>query len=79
MRNKKIYIIATCLKVIGTNRYDFHFKGWFMGQRVERLVLEGQSFEICKEYLVSANVINCHEGVLVCETITSKPIFNRSH
>lgn len=76
MSNKKIYIIATCIKDRGQKSYDFHFRGWFKGMRVERLVLEGQGYEVCKEYLINAIVLSCSDGVLKCRAISSKSIFN---
>tara|TARA_B100000674_G_scaffold313024_1_gene260257 strand:- start:509 stop:748 length:240 start_codon:yes stop_codon:yes gene_type:complete len=76
MNSKKIYIIATCIKDRGQKSYDFHFKGWFMGMRVERLVLEGHGYEVCKEYLINAIVLNYSDGVLKCRAISSKSIFN---
>ncbi|MCO4755874.1 MAG: hypothetical protein KC478_15440 [Bacteriovoracaceae bacterium] len=76
MLNKKVYIISVCLKKHSNGVYDFHFRGWFEGRRVTRLRVQGGEFEPCDEYLISAKILDCQNGVLICEYVKAKAIFN---
>lgn len=76
MLNKKVYIISICLKKKKTREHEFHFKGFYEGLRIKKLVVIGGEFEPMEEYLIKAKIVEFSDGILVCECVKSKSIFN---
>lgn len=77
MLNKKVYIVSICMKKISGERYEFHFKGFYQGLQVKRLIVSGGEFEPFEEYLIKAKVLGFKEGSLYCKCLRLKSIFNR--
>lgn len=75
MLNKKIYIVSICLKKLAGGRYEFHFKGFYQGRKVKRLLVQGGEFSPCEEYIIQAKVTGFREGTLRCRCVRSKSIF----
>lgn len=58
------------------NTYEFHFRGFYRGMKVKKLVVSGGVFEPCEEYLIKAKITGFKEGSLYCRCLRSKSIFN---
>jgi hypothetical protein len=72
---RKLYIISICKKI--HDQYsEFHFKGFYNGSRVNKVMVSRLRFDIGEEYLIE--VINCKliNSVLYCNGVKSKKLFN---
>lgn len=78
--NKKVYIVSICLKKKaddqGESIHEFHFKGFYQGFRVKKLLISGGDFEPYEEYLLQARIIGFEGGTLRCKCLKWKAIFN---
>lgn len=77
MKNKKVYILSLCVKRRQDQWHEFHFKGYYNGKKVKRLMVKGGAFVPLEEYIIKARVKDFREGDLFCKCLKSRPIFNR--
>lgn len=79
MIKKKVYIVSLCLKKLKNctePSHEFHFKGFYRGVRVERLIVLGGEFEQGNEYLIKAQTLAIEEGALICRANKSRLVFS---
>ncbi|MEX0799020.1 MAG: hypothetical protein WEB87_02290 [Bacteriovoracaceae bacterium] len=81
MLNKKVYIVSICLKKCsrkaGEIDYIFHFRGFYHGQKVQKLLVKGGQFETGEEYLIRAKILGFKQGALICQCLKFKSIFKQ--
>lgn len=61
---KKVYIISTCTR---KNKYysEFHFKGFFKGERIVLIRIISNQFSVGDEYLIKMVNFNIEKNILI--------------
>ena len=72
--DKSIYVVSRCLQKKDEN-FQFHFIGYFDGQRVETIYVNGGDFENGEDYLLFLEGVYCIGPRLFGSLIKSKKIF----
>lgn len=70
---EKIYVISEC-EVIKRKTCDFHFIGYYSGQRIKKIRVLGGDFIKGEEYLMALSIIEIRDGVLIGQHIKSKKL-----
>jgi hypothetical protein len=69
----KLYLISTCIKI--NKRYSiFHFKGYFQGEKINEVYIEGHEFHIGAEYLMKIKPIGLQNSSLYGKVLKFKKL-----
>lgn len=72
--NDLVYIVSRFQSNLNGNNV-FHFIGYFNGVRINKIVVDGGSFEKNEDYVLAINQVNCKNGILYGNLIKSKKLF----
>lgn len=70
----KVYVISFCQKTTKEHS-EFHFKGFYKGLKVKKILVKNQLFEVGEEYLIYLLCDFVRDGVLIGESIRFKKLF----
>lgn len=69
----KLYLISTCIKI--NKRYSiFHFKGYYMGERINEVFVDSKEFTVGGEYLVKLKAKQVLSSSLYGEVLKFKKL-----
>lgn len=69
----KLYLISTCIKI--NKQYSiFHFKGYYLGQRIKEVLVDNNGFIVGEEYLVKLKAKEVSSSILYGEVIKFKKL-----
>ena len=68
---QKVYLISTCILKKRSNSI-FHFKGFYKGEKIKEIHIQGSNFELNTEYLIKLKVVSVRNGVVYGESLKSK-------
>ncbi len=64
-----VILVTRCVsecKLQSLSLFEFHFKGYLKGEKVDRVLLEGKlnQFEVKQDYLIALSVLELEKGTL---------------
>lgn len=72
---QKLYIISTCLQ-LKKNYTEFHFKGFYKGERIIKVRVYSGNFEENSSYLIKLKKPVVKQQVLHAVCVKHKKLFN---
>lgn len=72
---KKVFIISTCEK-IQKDYASFHFKGFYLGQKINLIRVTGGEFIIGRSYVLALTDIKIVDDILFGKFLKAKELFS---
>lgn len=72
---EKLYIISTCLKQ-KNDCSEFHFKGFYKGEKIKKVIVSKGKFKLNENYLVKIKRPIVKQQVLYAECVKLKKLFS---
>lgn len=72
---KKVFIISLYEKKLNQGHL-FHFKGFYLGQKIKQIIVQGGEFEFNSAYVLALEDVSVCDETLFGRCVKSKKVFS---